>query len=284
MAKTSDREEFAAYLRSRRERLRPADVGLPDGSRRRVAGLRREEVAQLAGVGLTWYTWLEQARPIAASEQVLAAIARALQLTPDERDHLYALAGLAIPDREGRSCVRATHLDLLERVLPYPAAIQTARFDVLAYNRTYRFLFNDLDDIPPQHRNCARLMFTDLHWQRAHLDADHARERIVARLRSAYGRHRDEPTWIGFISEMRQLSPGFGEIWDRGDVATEANALKRIRHARVGVLHLSMTSTWLDEGHGTRLVWFTPADEATVPRLTLLDQQAHQAAAYTAAG
>jgi len=249
-----------------------------------VTGLRREEVAQLAGVGLTWYTWLEQARPIAASEQVLTAIARALQLTPDERDHLYALAGLAIPDRAERSCVRETHLDLLERVLPYPAAIQTARFDILAYNRTYRFLFNDLDDTPPQLRNCARLMFTDLHWQRAHLGVDHAQERIVARLRSAYGRHRDEPAWTGFIGEMRQMSPDFNEIWDRGDVATEPNALKRIRHSRVGVLLLSMTSTWLDEGHGTRLVWFTPADEATVPRLAQLEQQTRQAAAYTAAG
>lgn len=201
------RAEFAGFLRSRRARLRPADVGLPDGSRRRVAGLRREEVAQLAGVGLTWYTWLEQGRPIAASAQVIASIARALQLSDDERDHLFALADLPLPDREARMCVGQAHLDLLEKLLPYPAAVQTSRFDIRAYNRAYRYLFDDLDEVAEEQRNCAVLLFTDTAWQRAHVDLDHAQRRIAARLRSAYGRHHEEPSWQRFIGELEEMSP-----------------------------------------------------------------------------
>lgn len=147
MSTSARREEFAEFLSSRRARLRPEDVGLPRGARRRVAGLRREEVAQLAGVGLTWYTWLEQGRPIAASEQVLTSIARALLLSDDERDHLFALAGAAIPERAPMSCLNDSHHELLAKLMPYPAAAQTARFDIVAYNRSYRYLFTDFDRI-----------------------------------------------------------------------------------------------------------------------------------------
>lgn len=264
------RAEFAGFLRSRRARLRPADVGLPDGSRRRVAGLRREEVAQLAGVGLTWYTWLEQGRPIAASAQVIASIARALQLSDDERDHLFALADLPLPDREARMCVGQAHLDLLEKLLPYPAAVQTSRFDIRAYNRAYRYLFDDLDEVAEEQRNCAVLLFTDTAWQRAHVDLDHAQRRIAARLRSAYGRHHEEPSWQRFIGELEEMSPRFSELWRLGDVGGERNASKHLVHARVGELNLEMSSLWIDEGLGSRVVWFSPRDAATAARLERL--------------
>jgi len=264
------RAEFAAFLRSRRARLQPADVGLPDGTRRRVAGLRREEVAQLAGVGLTWYTWLEQGRPIAASTQVVTAIARALRLTDDERDHLFALADLPVPDREARLCVGAAHLDLLERLLPYPAAVQTSRFDIRAYNRSYRFLFDDLDQIPVEQRNCATLLFADDGWQRAHYDLDHAQRRIAARLRSAYGRHYEDASWQRFIADLEAASPRFGELWRLGDVGGERNARKHLRNTHVGELHLEMSSLWIDESLGSRVVWFWPADAASATRLERL--------------
>lgn len=264
------REDFADYLRSRRARLRPEDVGLSRGVRRRVAGLRREEVAQLAGVGLTWYTWLEQGRPIAASEQVLGAIARALLLTDDERDHLFALAGASVPDREPLSCLQPPHLDLLEKLMPYPAAAQTARFDVLAYNRSYRYLFDDLDEVPVERRNCARLIFSDPIWQRAHIDLPHAQNRIAARLRAAYGRHGDQPEWQRFIAELQESSPAFRDLWERGDVASERSGLKRLRHPQFGELTLEMTSLWTDATLGSRIVWFSPADGATAERLNLL--------------
>ncbi|WP_181282047.1 helix-turn-helix transcriptional regulator [Arthrobacter woluwensis] len=270
MSTSARREEFAEFLSSRRARLRPEDVGLPRGARRRVAGLRREEVAQLAGVGLTWYTWLEQGRPIAASEQVLTSIARALLLSDDERDHLFALAGAAIPERAPMSCLNDSHHELLAKLMPYPAAAQTARFDIVAYNRSYRYLFTDFDRIPVGERNCARLLFTAPEWQKAHVDLEHAQRRIAARLRAAYGRHREYPEWQRFIQELQDASPVFRELWARGDVSGERNALKRLRHPRLGELNLSMTSLWTDETLGTRIVWFAPADAVSAERLELL--------------
>jgi len=271
MTRSDDaRAEFAAFLRSRRARLRPSDVGLPEGTRRRVAGLRREEVAQLAGVGLTWYTWLEQGRPIAASAQVVTAIARALQLSDDERDHLFALADLPAPDRAARACVEAAHLELLAKLAPYPAAVQTARFDIRAYNRPYRYLFGDLDEMPAERRNCAVLLFTDPVWQRAHVDLDHAQRRIAGRLRAAYGRHHDEPAWQQFVADLEHSSPRFGELWRLGDVGSERAATKHLVNAHVGELNLAMTSLWIDEGLGSRVVWFAPTDALTAARLDRL--------------
>src|SRR5262245_17838156 len=126
------REELAAFLRSRRERITPEQVGLPRGRRRRTPGLRREEVAQLAAVGVTWYTWLEQARDIQVSAQVLDAIARALQLDRSERAHLFALAGSADPS-PGSDCSGVTPAlrMMLDRLEPYPACVQNSRYDVL---------------------------------------------------------------------------------------------------------------------------------------------------------
>lgn len=261
------RHEFAEFLQSRRSRLQPEDVGLPPGARRRVRGLRREEVAQLAGVGLTWYTWLEQGRPITASEQVLASIARALRMTDDERDHLFALAELAVPPRTRTSSVQPQHLDLLGKLLPYPAVAQSARFDLVAYNRAYRFMFHDLDAIAPDQRNCARLIFSDTRWQRAHVDIDHAQGRIASRLRAEYGRFRDQPGWQKFITEFREQSPAFRSVWDRGEVSHESNTSKRLRHATYGELNLTMMRVWLDETMGTRLVWFTPENATTADKL-----------------
>lgn len=270
MTGSGRRDEFAAFLRTRRERLRPADVGLPDGSRRRVAGLRREEVAQLAGVGLTWYTWLEQGRPIAASEQVLGAIARALHMTDDERDHLFALAGVALPERDERDGVERPHLDLLAKLMPYPAVVQTSRFDIRAYNRSYRFLFDDFDRYPAEDRNCAVLIFTDPLWQSMHADLAHAQARVVARLRAAYGRHHDEPAWQRFVGELDARSTAFHELWRRGDVGREHIALKHLLHPALGPLRLEMTSLWTDESRSSRVVWFAPADTATARSLESL--------------
>src|SRR5690349_24307024 len=128
------RRELASFLRSRRERISPEQVGLPAGGRRRTPGLRREEVAQLAGVGVTWYTWLEQGRDINASEQVLQAIARTLRLDPHEHTHLFRLAGAPEPEREKDCLVITPSLALmLEKLEPYPVTIRNARYDLLAY-------------------------------------------------------------------------------------------------------------------------------------------------------
>src|SRR5690606_6674448 len=146
MPQTLDRRrELGAFLRARREKVAPEEVGLAATGRRRTPGLRREEVAQLAGVGVTWYTWLAQGRAKGASEQVLEAVARALRMTEAERHHLLVLADRVPPAPAPPMALRPEHGQLLEQMLPWPAALQTDAYEIVASNRAYRFVFSDLD-------------------------------------------------------------------------------------------------------------------------------------------
>ncbi|NUU20519.1 MAG: helix-turn-helix domain-containing protein, partial [Streptomycetaceae bacterium] len=157
---TVRRGELSAFLRSRRERITPEDVGLPTGSRRRTPGLRREEVAQLAGVGVTWYTWLEQGRPIRASAQVLDAVARTLRLDVAEREHLYRLAGIpSVTHPEGDHVSPQVQV-ILDHLDPLPAAVYNARWDVLAWNRTYSMIFPGVSTDRFTERNVMWSVFT----------------------------------------------------------------------------------------------------------------------------
>src|SRR6266702_2599139 len=160
------RGELAAFLRSRRERITPEDVGLPGGHRRRTAGLRREEVAQLAGVGVTWYTWLEQGRPINASIQVLEAVARTLRLDQAEREHLYRLADIPGAASAGgasaESCpqVAPEVQRILDSLSPLPASVLNERFDLLAWNEPYAALWPGVVGAAPGERNTLWQCFT----------------------------------------------------------------------------------------------------------------------------
>lgn len=268
---SSSREELGRFLRSRRDRLRPSDVGLPSNGRRRAPGLRREEVAQLAGVGVTWYTWLEQGRDANASEQVLVAIAKALRLDVDEYRHVLTLGGIRVEEQKSPgTCVAAEAELLIQKLMPYPACIQSSRFDLLAFNRSYRFLTADLESIPVADRNCVRLNFLEPAWADAYVDRDAVSASMVARLRSTSADHLDEPAWTSFIREVYENSAPFRELWDRQDVRRADRELKRFANPRVGLLTLRMTSLWLDELRGTRLVSFTPADAESAERLEQL--------------
>src|SRR6266513_4722503 len=174
------RRELGAFLRSRRARLRPAEVGLTDWGVRRVPGLRREEVAQLANVGLTWYTWLEQGRQARPSASVLTAIADALRLDAHERDHLFALArdpeaqARGGEDHTGTPAAAGSGLDtLVQGFEPAPAYAISARFDVLAHNRPARLLFGDLGPGPGGPANMLHLGFTVPRWRTLITDWEH---------------------------------------------------------------------------------------------------------------
>src|SRR5689334_17892016 len=203
---TSDevrRRALAAFLRSRRERITPEEVGLPAGGRRRTPGLRREEVAQLAGVGVTWYTWLEQGRDINASPQVLDAIATTLRFDAHERAHLFTLAGTSDTrvEEECGSLSPAVQL-ILDQLEPYPALAVNGRYDILAYNRVWLSAFPNVATMPLADRNCLWLMFTDPHWRRTLLDWDDQAPRMVAGYRSAMAEHVADPTWKGLIARL----------------------------------------------------------------------------------
>jgi transcriptional regulator with XRE-family HTH domain len=259
------RSELAAFLRSRRERITPEDVGLPGGYRRRTAGLRREEVAQLAGVGVTWYTWLEQGRPIRASVQVLEAVARTLRLDAVERQHLFRLA--EVPDAaahdHGGPLLRPQVQVILDGLNPMPASVVTERFDILAWNTAYAVLFPRTAEVPAAERNSLLYGFTSASCCNVVRNRDDQRAAMVAQLRAAYGHHVGDPAWTGFIRRMEAASPEFARMWATQDVAQPAYYTKVFRHPLYPRLEMTSTSFAVQTAPGTRMVVYTPDNQAT---------------------
>jgi transcriptional regulator with XRE-family HTH domain len=262
------RNELAAFVRNRRERLRPEQVGLPRSRRRRTPGLRREEVAQLAGVGVTWYTWLEQGRDIHPSHEVLDAIARTLRFDAHERTHLFTLAGIPVaPPADECSRLFPTAQAILDSLEPNPAVLMNARWDILAYNRVHASFFADLDGIPAEDRNCIWLAFTDPEWREVIVDWDEIAARMVGEYRSAMAERLDDPSWRALLQRLLDASPEFAARWERHDVRRAESSRKRVRHPELGLLELDYTNLWLDPSLGARVVAFTPPDDRTASRL-----------------
>ena len=263
------RAELAAFLRSRRERISPEQAGLPPGTRRRTPGLRREEVAQLAGVGVTWYTWLEQGRQINASTQVLSAVARTLLLDPAEQEHLFRLAD--IPDAAsaagagGAGCeqVPAEVKQILDSLVPLPASVLNERFDLLAWNAGYAALWPTVIGAQPCERNVLWLTFLHAECCHPYVNRDEQLSTMVAQLRGAYGRHLGEPVWTGFVRQLQARSPRFARLWAEHHVASQATYLKIFRHPAHERLAMTTTSLAVLAVPGTRVVVYTPADEVT---------------------
>ncbi|MEU8029440.1 helix-turn-helix transcriptional regulator [Streptomyces sp. NPDC049099] len=264
------RHELAAFLRSRRERIAPEQVGLPRGARRRTPGLRREEVAHLSAVGVTWYTWLEQARDIQVSVQVLDALARTLMLDASERAHLFQLAGATDPT-PAASCPSVTPAlrEMLRQLEPVPACIQNSRYDILAYNRTYGRLLCDLDALPAQDRNCMLLVHANKEWQESVVHLEETRRLMAARLRASMAGHLGEPAWKLLLKRLEEF-PEFRENWERYEVVGSRHKTKVFRNSHVGRLRLAHTDLWLGPEQGARMVTYTPADEETRERLERL--------------
>jgi transcriptional regulator with XRE-family HTH domain len=265
------RRELGAFLRSRRERIRPEQVGLRSLRRRRTPGLRREEVAQLAGLGVTWYTWLEQGRDIHASAQVLDAIARTLQFDAHEHSHLFTLAGVAtttIADECVALC--PTVQPLIEQLEPFPASVVNSRLDLLAWNRTYASFFDDLDTIPTEDRNVLWLAFTHPDWRKVIVDWDDVAGRMVGEYRAAMAEHLDDPAWKTLVARLHRASPEFTEVWERHEVQGVESRTKRAMHPTAGLVLLDYTNLWIGQQVGTRIIAFTPADERTRRRLESL--------------
>ncbi|MFJ7233331.1 helix-turn-helix domain-containing protein [Streptomyces tendae] len=265
------RHELAAFLRSRRERIAPEQVGMPRGRRRRTPGLRREEVAQLSAVGVTWYTWLEQARDIQVSVQVLDALARALLLDPSERAHLFQLAG-AVDPTPARVCPSITPAvrALLEQFEPYPACVQNSRYDILAHNRTYGLLLCDLEAVPPEDRNCMILSFTNEDWRSSIVHLEETQRLMAARFRATMAGHLAEPAWKMLLKRLRTQSPGFREVWERHEVVAHRSKRKEFLNRYVGRIRVDHTDLWLGPEAGPRMVTYAPADEVSRERLERL--------------
>jgi transcriptional regulator with XRE-family HTH domain len=261
------RAELADFLRGRRAALRPEDVGLPGGGRRRTPGLRREEIAQLAGMGTTWYTWLEQAREVRASRSVLDSLADALRLTPAERAHLMLLGRgeeVAAEDMP-RETVSDTLARLLDNLGASPAVILGRRWDFLTWNAAYAAVFGDPDDLPEGHRNHVWATFHDPARRRLFTDWEAGARSTVARFRADSARHVGDPRFDALIAELRATSPEFAAWWSRHEVALSGHGRKLLRHPVAGRLHFEHAVFKLEETPEQRLILYTPLPKGDTP-------------------
>ena len=236
-----NRGELAQFLRNRRARLRPPDVGLPEGSGRRTPGLRRQEVAELAAISIDYYIRLEQARGPRPSRQVLGALARALLLTADERAYLFDLAGEAHPPAGGPTReVPVAVRNLLATLTDTPAYVMDAKYEVLAWNDLATVFICDITGEPPGRRNVIRWMFTaaeaSTHWDEDQTLA-FARS-SVADLRAAAARYPHDRGVQALVAELLACSPRFATMWADHDVEVRRAVTKHIDHPRLGPVAL----------------------------------------------
>jgi transcriptional regulator with XRE-family HTH domain len=261
-----NRPELADFLRRSRARLAPSDVGLAPGARRRTPGLRREEVAALAGMSVDYYTRLEQQRGPHPSRQMLTALARALRLTDDERDHLFHLTGEEPPRRaSGSGHVRPGLLLVLDRLHDTPTQVVTDCGDVLAQNAMAKALVGDVMSAPPRERNLARRFFLDPAGRALFPEEDrprHARAH-VASLRAVAAARPDDPEPAALVAELRARSEEFAALWDEHQVAQRTPSTKRFLHPVVGMIELDC-EVLLSHEHRQHLVLHTarPGTEA----------------------
>ncbi|MFI9468669.1 helix-turn-helix domain-containing protein [Streptomyces sp. NPDC052492] len=269
------RAELSEFLRTRRARLKPEDVGLPDvGRHRRVPGLRREELAQLAGVSVAYYTRLEQGNGRNVSAEVLDAIARALRLSDAEQAHLTNLARPgrhrrrpAPRNRQARPALRQL-LDAMETV---PAYVVGRRSEILAWNRMAAALFGDWGRLPAQERNWARLVFLDPGYRDLFVEWDQKACDMVAYLRMDAGLRPDDPLLSSLVGELSVKSEEFRRLWARHDVKEKSHGVKRLRHPLVGELTLLWESFRpAGEAEQSLVTYFAEAGSASAEALRLL--------------
>ncbi len=254
-----NRDELAEVLRARRARVTPAEVGLPGGGRRRTPGLRRQEVAQLAGMSIDYYLRLEQGRGPHPSRQVLGALARALLLTQDERTHLFHLAGQPLDPPRIREDVPASLLHLITFLEEVPAYVVNARGDLRAWNPMADALMGGLSTLPPERLNVIRWVF--LSPQIAEHLSDEEKGRFarasVADLRVSAGRYPDDRALQALVAEMLALSPAFAELWAQHDVEIRREQRKQVVHPAVGVIDTICQVMSVPDRDDLRLVLYT---------------------------
>ena len=268
------REELAAFLRNRRERVTPADVGIAPGSRRRTPGLRREEVAQLAGVGLTWYTWLEQGRPINASVQVLDAIARVLRLGTAERWHLYRLAQVpGVPVASTTETLPAEVLQVLDALEPSPACVYNGKYDLIACNESYGALFPYLVGATGIERNALWQMYARPGGPAPVTDPDVCAS-MIAILRANYANHVGEPEWTKLINTLCTANAEFERLWSAHEIAEPGPpTTKAFECYGLGTVRVRASGFAVQRTLDLRLVVYLPESAADVALIAELRER-----------
>jgi transcriptional regulator with XRE-family HTH domain len=264
------RTELADFLKHRRAQVTPESAGLEANGRRRTPGLRREEVAQLAGVGLSWYTWLEQGRDIKPSPQVLDALARALRLDAAERAHVFHLARVELPLPAGdypREAPPELHA-VVEGLMPNPAYLIGPRADVLAWNRVAARVIGEPTAAPDGRPNVLWWLFTSD--ERRDEQSRATARNTLARFRAEHARRIGDPDFAALVDALDEASPQFRALWPRHEVLTEQLGTKTIEHPELGTLRLHHLQSVPTSHPDLRLTQFAPADDATRATLATL--------------
>lgn len=271
MSSTSPRTQLASFLKSCRARTKPAEVGLPPAQRSRSKGLRREDVAALAGLSATWYTWLEQGRDVNPSEQVLERLASALNLSPAERDYLFMLAQrrpppLAPPTVDDvRPAVRR-----MLGALNVPALVHTTRWDVLAWNSTWPRCFPDFATRAPDDRNLLRILLTEPGLQRDASEYEQMVRRVLAKVRLDYSQAAGDQAFARLIEDLDATCPIFRRLWRSPEIRNCSEGHYTASYPRIGEITFEHTSYAVEANPHQRLLIFSPADGASTQRLARL--------------
>jgi hypothetical protein len=285
--KTQRRPEMREFLMSRRARVSPAEAGLPDGgARRRTPGLRREEVAVLAGVGASWYQWLEQGRDISVSPQVLDSVARVLRLSNTERRHLYTLAGMNPPvpevapgDRDMRDGLRR----LIDTWMPYPAHIMDPYYNCVLYNDAAAVVLGMRPEIT---QNCIVDFFTDPLYRGRSKTWERNARTVVAQFRASCAAAPDDEGFRELLAELTAASAEFAELWELRDIEDAGQIRKELDHPLVGLLAVESTAMKVPVRPDLTIVLHTPLPEAnTASKLEwLASPEGRRGSMYPVAG
>jgi len=259
--------ELGNFLKTCRNKMKLEQFGLPSDSRRRTLGLRREEVAQLAGIGLTWYTWLEQGREINVSDSILDSLSRLFGLTAAERVHLYTLAKKSLPSHE-KNCVyiNGRILNLFEKLdlLYSPAYIIDSHWNIVKWNRFAAKVFGDFSLLSNDNRNIIHLMFVSQEFRSLFKYWElHAKE-MLARFHNTFAKNIDDPWFNEFIQKMKKESENFSLWWSLYDVNSMTDIVKHIKHPTLGNLTFDFVTFDITDNYNLKMIVYNPNDKTTL--------------------
>ena len=255
--------ELADFLKTRRAKILPSQVGLSTGIRRRTPGLRREEVAQLAGIGLTWYTWLEQGRPIQVSTQVIESLSKVLLLDKQERIHLYRLANqpLAVDIPGYQGTVSPTLQHVLDSLILCPSLVTDQRWNVIAWNKAACLLFGDFSEMNVRERNIVWAVFTDDKYKQLLVDWDRHAKGLLGRFRSTCGQYIEDSWLAQFIDDLKMQSTEFNLWWSLHEIQSNGEKHKQLNHPVAGILDFEISNFDVSDNSGLKMIVHVPLAE-----------------------
>lgn len=253
-------KELADFLKTRRAKILPSQVGINTATRRRTPGLRREEVAHLAGIGITWYTWLEQGREIHVSAQVIESISKVLLLDTQERNHLYLLANqplpVDIPEYQGIVSPLLQHF--LDSLLYSPSIIIDQHWNVIAWNKASIVILGDFNKMNCRQRNIVWAMFTDEKFKQLYVDWNTYAKALVSNFRSTCGKYIQDPWLIQFVNDLKKKSSEFDHLWSLHEITTNNEVYKQINHPSVGMLDFEVCNFVVTNNEVLKMIIHTP--------------------------